>query len=55
LTLEFFSYIFDNFLAMIELNYSIAFDLNFFISNKYVDNDLKKTVLLVNTEINDNL
>lgn len=54
LTLELFSYTFDDYLAMVESNYSITFDMNFFISNKYVDNDLKKMVLIVNAEINNN-
>lgn len=54
LVLELFNYTLDDFLAMIELNYNIIFDMNFFISNKYVDNDLKKIVLLVNAEIKNN-
>ena len=53
--LELFSYTLDDYLAMVEFNNTFTFDLNYFIFNKYVDNDLKKNVLLIKAEINYNL
>ena len=55
ITLEFLFYTFEDYLSMINSNNEIKYDMQFFVSNKLVDLDTKKKVLLHHTEFINNL
>jgi len=55
MTLEFLFYTFKDYLNMINSNDELEYDMHFFISNKLVDLDTKKKVLLHHIEFKNNL
>lgn len=55
ITLEFLFYTFEDYLNMINSNNEIKYDMQFFVSNKLVDLDTKKKVLLHHIEFKNNL